>query len=150
MLQLPNSNVRAADRIDHLVHDLVRRLRPLERTELGCCGVTLAQALVLRVLGARGTAKMSDLAAELGVARSTATRLIAPLARRGLVRRRCVESDGRAVCVELTDEGAELAAYIVACGQRQASSILERIPPERRDGALDGLETFVEAVRRCC
>ena len=63
---------------------LVRQLRILDRQESSCCGLPFAQGMVVQVLR-EGGRRMSDVARELGVAQSTATRLVAPLERSGLV-----------------------------------------------------------------
>src|SRR2546425_8879871 len=60
------------------------------------------QALVLL---AESELRMSELAARLGVAESTATRLVARLEATKLVRRRSSEPDRRAVVAELTPAG---------------------------------------------
>ncbi len=70
--------------------------------------VTLAQYRVLVELAARGPMRLSDLAAVLGVDRSTATRMSDRLARKGLVCRRRLGEDRRGVRVSLSHAGREL------------------------------------------
>ena len=62
-----------------LCSTLVRRLRLLERSELSCCGIPMSQAMVLQTLQANPEGqRMSEIAEALGVAQSTATRLVEP------------------------------------------------------------------------
>jgi DNA-binding MarR family transcriptional regulator len=123
------------DRLTRLSTELVRRLQLLERQELAaCCGVPLSRSVVLKVLDRRGARRMSALAEELGVAQSTATRLVEPLVAEGLVERRRAPDDGRAVEVALTAEGSRRTRTVVAGSRR----------------CCDGLELVVRAVSDCC
>ena len=113
---------RQTDRLTRLSTELVRRLQLLERQELAaCCGVPLSRSVVLRVLARRGDRRMSELAEELGVAQSTATRLVEPLVAEGLVERRRARDDRRAVEVALTAEGARRAQTVQAGSRRCCS-----------------------------
>lgn len=142
---------RQADRLTRLSTELVRRLQLLERQELAaCCGVPLSRSVVLRVLARRGDRRMSALAEDLGVAQSTATRLVEPLVAEGLVERRRARDDGRAVEVALTAEGSRRARTVQAGSRRCCDGILERIPADRRQQVIDSLELVVRAVSDCC
>jgi DNA-binding MarR family transcriptional regulator len=139
------------DRLTRLSTELVRRLQLLERQELAsCCGVPLSRSVVLRVLDRRGDQRMSALAEELGVAQSTATRLVEPLVADGLVERRRARDDGRAVEVALTAEGHRRAKTVLTGSRRCCEGILERIPADRRQQVIDSLELVVRAVSDCC
>lgn len=142
---------RQTDRLTRLSTELVRRLQLLERQELAaCCGVPLSRSVVLRVLARRGDRRMSALAEDLGVAQSTATRLVEPLVAEGLVERRRARDDGRAVEVALTAEGSRRARTVQAGSRRCCDGILERIPADRRQQVIDSLELVVKAVSDCC
>lgn len=134
-----------------LCSELVRRLRLLERSEFACCGVPMSRAMVLRVLAADACGcRMSRVADSLGVAQSTATRLVEPLEREGLVERCSDTDDGRAVVAVLTDEGWELARQLVDRSQIWSHAILQRIPPAQREGVIESLQKVVDAVEGCC
>lgn len=146
-MQVNNSSERLAD----LCSELVRRLRLLERTEVACCGVPLSQAMVLQTLHDAGSAeRMSAVAAALGVAQSTATRLVDPLVREGLVRREPDPEDGRVVVIRLTDRGRCTAQELETRSQRWSMNILQRIPETEHKQVLTALETVVGAVNECC
>jgi DNA-binding MarR family transcriptional regulator len=70
--------------------------------------VTLTQYRTMVVLAGRGPQHTADLATELGIKPSTATRLCDRLVHRGLVQRRQGHNDRRVVWVLLTDSGKEL------------------------------------------
>jgi DNA-binding MarR family transcriptional regulator len=67
--------------------------------------LTLSQYSLLAPLAPVGSARISHLAAEAGIAPSTASRILDALERRGLVRRAPSREDRRGVVVSLTDAG---------------------------------------------
>jgi DNA-binding MarR family transcriptional regulator len=140
-----------SERLGELCTALVRRLRLLERTELSCCGIPMSQAMVLQTLEARPEGqKMSEIADALGVAQSTATRLVEPLVREDRVERRAAPDDGRAVIVQLTDRGRRAANELSALSNRWCQAILQRIPTDQQQSVITALETVVGAVNDCC
>jgi len=130
---------------------LIRRLRLLERTELSCCGIPMSQAMVLQTLQADPEGqRMSEIAEALGVAQSTATRLVEPLVREERVERRPAPDDGRAVVICLTDKGRNAALELSRLSQRWSEGILQRIPGNEQEAVIQALETVVKAVNDCC
>ena len=69
--------------------------------------LTLSQYALLEGLSDRHVARVQELAAEAGVAPSTATRILDALERRGIVRRTRSSEDRRAVAVSLTRRGEQ-------------------------------------------
>jgi DNA-binding MarR family transcriptional regulator len=108
--------------------------------------VDLAQADALEVLAMKGPSKMSELAAELRVDASAATRTARRLADSGLIERSTPESDGRAVVVSLSDEGRELCAELVSRGRAAMASLLDEFEPEEQEQLAALLERFVKAI----
>ena len=138
-------------RLSGLTTGLVRGLKLLERTELACCGLPVSQSMVLQSLASISKPKrMSEIAAALGVAQSTATRFVDPLVRQNLVERRPASDDGRAIVIALTPEGRDIAEEVVAGSLRCSKGILERIPVEQQQQVVEALETVVAAVTECC
>lgn len=74
----------------------------------GAGRLTLSQYGLLVPLAGGGAARVSELAAQAGVAPSTATRILDGLQRRGIVRRTRSRVDRRAVTVTLTEAGERL------------------------------------------
>ena len=128
---------------------LVRQLRILDRQESSCCGLPFAQGLVVQVLR-QGSLRMSAVASELGVAQSTATRLVAPLERSKLVTRRPAPQDGRVVEVGLTPLGQEVAADLHGGLTRCCEDLLDKIPASRREQVVESLELISGAAGACC
>lgn len=118
---------------------------------MACCGVPMSQAMVLQTLqGDDGGQRMSAMAEALGVAQSTATRLVEPLVDQGMIKRQPAPDDGRAVVIRLTPKGHRTAAELARLSQRWSQSILQRIPSDQQGQIITALETVVEAVNDCC
>jgi DNA-binding MarR family transcriptional regulator len=75
--------------------------------------VTLPQYRALVILAGSGPRRIVDLAADLNVQPSTATRMCDRLARKGLVEREAQAGDRRVVCVVLRDAGRELVGTMM-------------------------------------
>ncbi len=139
-----------SQRLGELCSALVRRLRLLERSELSCCGIPMSQAMVLQTLEARREGqRMSEVAEALGVAQSTATRLVEPLVKEGRVERGPAPDDGRAVVIRLTEKGRHAARELSIISSRWSQGVLQRIPTEQQQGVIAALEAVVDAVNDC-
>jgi DNA-binding MarR family transcriptional regulator len=99
-----------ADLLDGLVLTSFTVIALLSRTAAEH-DMSLTQLRMLAVLRDR-TPAMADLAAFLGLERSSVSGLIDRAARRGLVQRVASSDDGRSVQVSLTADGHRLAAQV--------------------------------------
>ncbi len=126
--------------------DLVRRLQLLERDAKSPLGLTLPQAHALHALRGAGSLRMQELAASLGLAQSTVTRLVAPLKRMTLLDRRPDRKDGRATRAFLTDEGVATADKVEDADRLLYQRILERLPGTRRAEVVAAVELLHDAV----
>jgi DNA-binding MarR family transcriptional regulator len=89
--------------------------------------VTLTQYRSLVVLASRGPQRTTELAAELGIQPSTATRLCDRLLARGFVRRQPGETDRRVVLVVLTDAGRSLVGQAMSGRRELLTGLLRRV-----------------------
>lgn len=125
-----------------------------QRDEAFCLGFTTTQAYLLCELLCGGDLTMAELGGRLGLARSTMTRVIDALERRGVVARRATAGDRRAVLVGLTDEGRRQAEELAGCFKDVWERVIERIPAERREQVTDAIRLLLRAVedvwQRCC
>jgi DNA-binding MarR family transcriptional regulator len=108
--------------------------------------VTLAQYRVLIELAGRGPQRIADLAALLGVDRSTATRMCDRLARKRLVARRRVSTDRRGVRVALSRSGRELIAEVSRRRRAEIAAIFRRMPRANHGAALGALRGFADCA----
>ena len=84
-----------------------QRMGQLVERELAADGVASADYAVLSLVGLRGPARLTEVAAELGMPLTTASDALRRLEARGHVRRSRNPDDGRSVLVELTDAGGD-------------------------------------------
>jgi DNA-binding MarR family transcriptional regulator len=91
--------------------------------------VTLAQFRTLMVLASRGPQRAVDVATELGVNPSTATRMCDRLVRKGLIRRSRRAGDRRVVRLTLTPAGRELVDEVTRRRRQELSRLVAAIPP---------------------
>lgn len=135
------------------IRALVRRFSLAERSDMGCCGMTVAQAATLQAL-ADGALRLGQLSKRLGIAASTLTRNISRLEDRGLLRRVDDPDDGRAQRVDLTAAGHAAAAEVDLQEIEFARSILECLPHGSVASTLEGFSQLLAAVRlateHCC
>ncbi len=109
--------------------------------------VTLPQFRALVVLDhGGGSCRVGDLAAELRVKPSTATRLCDRLVRRGLVARHVDEANRREVAITLTAAGKRLVERVTEVRRLEIGAIVARIPPGKRRTIVEGLAAFRDAA----
>jgi DNA-binding MarR family transcriptional regulator len=124
-----------------------------ERADVACCGVTVAQSAALETLR-DGPLPLGALGRRLGVTPSTLSRNVDRLETAGLVRRRQDPGDGRSSRVSLTRKGQAAARDLERQEVAFARTVLERLPPGRREvvsGAFRELLVAVrEATEACC
>jgi DNA-binding MarR family transcriptional regulator len=99
--------------------------------------LTLAQLRVLLVLRAQGPCRMSDIAAVLGIALSTATGIVDNLVRKELAVRETEPQDRRLVICRLSDQGQELINRLWMSGQFQIGRLLEGLTRTQLEKAAD-------------
>ncbi len=126
--------------------DLIRRLQLLEREVKADVGVTLPQAHAIHALMDAGSLRMQELAAELGLAQSTVTRLVTPLKRMGLLDRRPDSNDGRATRAFLTEKGMVLVDALFRVDRELYDGLLERLPENRRAEVVAAIALLHEVV----
>lgn len=117
-----------------------------------CCGtVSAAQCAALQEL-LRGPRDVGRLAAVMGVAQSSMTRLVDGLEKRGWVERYRAGDDRRRVEVVLTAAGRKEASRLSGLTEETLSTIRQRIPQEKREQVLESLTLLRAAIEeaRCC
>jgi DNA-binding MarR family transcriptional regulator len=90
--------------------------------------VTLAQSRALILMAIRGPQRVIDIAEDLGVAPSTATRMCDRLVRKGMLRRYRATSDRREVRAALTAVGKAFVAEITTRRRDDLAHVADAIP----------------------
>ncbi len=107
--------------------------------------VSTVQLRALTVLQGMPGTNLGRLAEAMGVALSTASRLVERLVAAVLVDRRTSEVNRREVVLRLTEHGADTLSRYDAIRIEGMHRILEQLPPENRDAVLTGLRVLVRA-----
>jgi DNA-binding MarR family transcriptional regulator len=143
MTPRPAARVRSFRRI-------LRQFERAQRFQLeeqdACCGLSIAQCHPLLEIRELGEATTGDLARRLKLDKSTLSRSIDGLVRRGLVRRKTHENDRRFLPLTLTARGRRLCDEINRRNDRRYERILRRIPQPERDELIRLFELLVQAM----
>ena len=135
-----------------LLRVLVRHLGLLEKSEAGCCGITLSQCHAQVEIGRRGSMNLNDLADLMEVDKSTMSRTINALVEAGMVTRALDNIDRRYVVIQLTQDGQRFFENTETSMERYYQTILNRIPADKRDGVIESLTLLTSAIGHdtCC
>jgi DNA-binding MarR family transcriptional regulator len=127
---------------------LAREIRCCSRDEAICQNVTFHQFIILDAVAKKGELGLADLHQILSVEKSTTTRLVNPLIRRGLLKREQAKHDSRAATLSLTGEGAETHRKVWLCLAEFFGGITRSIPEGQRAEVLEAVKVFSGAMRK--
>lgn len=140
--------------MDQLVADTRHASRQMVR-ELGFLGhawgpdrLSHSACHALIELDRHGPLTVSDISSLLRIDRSTASRLITDLIRRGWTRSEAGESDRRQKRLHLTEAGRLQLQRVDADASAQVSRALESLDPAEREAAVLGLKLYAKALTR--
>ena len=133
-----------------LIGELSRALRCCQQEESFCLDLTLSQFFILHTIAGKGQIPLAELHDILAVEKSTTTRMVSPLIRRGLVEQERSKHDSRALNLSLTDQGGEIYERIWACLAEFLDTIQKGIPAAERKKIYGATQTFLNAVQGAC
>jgi len=138
--------------IRDLFRTVARDMGLFDKNEATCCGVTTAQNRTILELGYGGTVSLLDLAAQLGVDKSTMSRTVEHLVRAKLVERRQDDENRRYVKVSLTERGQAIFREMDEKLSRYYEAILSAIPDKKREQVQESALLMAAAIERvaCC
>jgi len=125
---------------------LTRELISELKTSVKCCGVTLVQCHTLLAIADIQPINISDLAAELGLDKSTSSRTIDTLVRLGMVERAIESGNRRQASLSLTPSGQDEVRRIDEVSDRYYREILAQLPEEEQDAVYQGMICFSQAL----
>ena len=135
---------------------LAQVMRCCCRDEAFCEGVTFHQFMILDAVAKEKELHMADLHKLLSVEKSTTTRLVNPLIKKGLIRRDKAAHDSRAVKLTLTNKGKETHKKVLMCLTDFFQRMLGNIPAKKRAEVLESVKIFIAAIKNsangcgCC
>jgi MarR family transcriptional regulator, 2-MHQ and catechol-resistance regulon repressor len=115
--------------------ELVRVYQFRDRDRICCHDISVTQCYALEALVRRGPSGLNDLAAELYLDKSTASRVVATLERKRYVSRSPHPDDKRAIVLSVTSAGRRLHDRIRTDLIAEARDLLQDFEPEVREGA---------------
>jgi len=132
--------------LDFALSDLVLALG-LHRPDRTPCGqpLSVSEGLTLLALDVTGPLVQRDLAFALKLEKSTVSRLVDGLARRGFVERDPHPQDGRQLLVGLTDVGRRQVTALRATRTARMAGLLAAVPADQRDAVVKAVRLLVEA-----
>ena len=107
--------------------------------------LTVPQCIVLLEIGRRRESTVGDLAAHLGLDKSTLSRTVDVLIAKELARREPFPNDRRYNRVTLSEEGCRIHSSLDAAQDLRIEAVLAEVSPERRAELLRSFEFLVEA-----
>ena len=135
---------------------LAQVMRCCCRDEAFCEGVTFHQFMILDAVAKEKELHLADLHKILSVEKSTTTRLVNPLIKKGLIRRDKAAHDSRAVKLTLTNKGKETHKKVLMCLTDFFQRMLGNIPAKKRAEVLESVKIFIAAIKNsangcgCC
>lgn len=131
--------------------------------EIRCCSqdetffgaLTFNQFIILDLVAQKKEMPLADLHGLLAVEKSTTTRLLNPLVRKGLLTRDKSSHDSRAAKLRLTPEGKSIHKKVWSCLDVFFQGILNNLPESRKSEVLESVKAFINAIRatmdqNCC
>lgn len=110
--------------------------------------VSTSQTFALHELDVAGPMSQRDLAQRLYLDKSTVSRMVADLERKGLVERERDPGNRRLYRLRITDRGSAAHARIGAHFHRHYLRWMAAMTPSERDALVVGLPALVRAIRR--
>lgn len=126
----------------------MQRLIVGHASEFAEVDVTMAQAKVLYVAMAAGQLRMTELAARLGIAASSASEIVERLVELGLLDRVADPGDRRQVVITATPAAVDLLERFRELNQRQLRELLGRLDGDELAIVDQSLEIFHRAIDR--
>jgi MarR family 2-MHQ and catechol resistance regulon transcriptional repressor len=137
---------RDALALHEAVADLVRVYQFRDRDRICCHDVSVTQCYALETIVAHGPLRLSALAERLFLDKSTTSRVVSTLVRKGYVEQRADAEDGRATTLSATRQGQRLCARITDDLVDQQRQLLQDLDPDVRAGVVQVLRRLAHAA----
>lgn len=109
--------------------------------------MSTSQAQALQVLGQVEGIPQQALAEELGLDKSTTSRLVTQLVERGWVAKSVNPQNRREAQLGLTERGRAVLAEVLLTASARFQTIWQQIPPAKRPQVLDSLSLLTDVLR---
>ena len=137
---------RDAAELHAAVADLVRVYQFRDRDRICCHDISITQCYALETLAEHGPLRLGALAERLFLDKSTTSRVVAALVKKGYVEQAADAQDGRAIALSATRKGRGLCARITDDLVEQQKRLLEDLDPEVRTGVVRVVRRLAQAA----
>ena len=137
---------RDAAALQTAVADLVRVYQFRDRDRICCHDISVTQCYALETLVEHGPLRLSALADRLFLDKSTTSRVVGTLVKKGYVEQGADPQDGRAIALNATRKGRSLCARITDDLVDQQKQLLQDLDPEVRSGVVQVLRRLAKAA----
>jgi MarR family transcriptional regulator, 2-MHQ and catechol-resistance regulon repressor len=152
-----NALDRDAADLHAAVADLVRVYQFRDRDRICCHDISVTQCYALETLVEHGPLRLSALADRLFLDKSTTSRVVGTLVKKGYVEQGADAQDGRAIALNATRNGRSLCARITDDLVDQQKQLLQDLDPDVRAGVVRVLRRLAQAAdarfrsgKACC
>lgn len=137
---------RQAESLYEALSELVRVYQFRDRDRICCHDVSVTQCHALEALSRRGPSTLNDLAEELYLDKSTASRVVSALERKGYVAKRRDPKDARAFALTVSAAGRRLYHRIRKDLVAEDRALIADFDPEVRDAAAQIIRRLARAA----
>lgn len=135
-----------AQALNKAVSELVRVYQFRDRTSICYYDISVTQCYALSAVIRHGPMTLNELAAELFLDKSTASRVVRSLARKGYVSRTADPEDARALRLVATRKGRGLEARIVRDLIEEMKALVSDYDPETRRATAELISRLARAA----
>lgn len=137
---------RDAQALQAAVADLVRVYQFRDRDRICCHDISVTQCHALEALVDHGPMRLSDLTERLFLDKSTTSRVVHTLVKKGYVEQRSDATDGRATALHPTIRGRRLHERITDDLVEQQKQLLQDLDPEIRGAVVNVILRLARAA----
>jgi MarR family 2-MHQ and catechol resistance regulon transcriptional repressor len=137
---------RDAIALQAAVAELVRVYQFRDRDRICCHDISVTQCYALETLVDHGPMRLGSLADRLFLDKSTTSRVVATLVKKGYVEQRADEVDGRATALQATVSGRRLCKRITDGLIEQQKQLLQDLDPDVREGVVKVIRGLARAA----
>lgn len=136
-----------AEALNAAVSQLVRVYQFRDRDRICCYDISVTQCYALEALVERGPSRSQALADALMLDKSTTTRVVDALVKKGYVVRQAEAEDARALALSVTREGRALYERINNELVEQQASLIKGLDPEVRRASIEVIRRLARAAQ---
>jgi MarR family 2-MHQ and catechol resistance regulon transcriptional repressor len=128
------------------VAELVRVYQFRDRDRICCHDISVTQCYALETIVEQGPMRLGALTERLFLDKSTTSRVVAALVKKGYVEQRADASDGRAIALHVTSSGRRLYRRITDDLVAQQEQLLQDLTPDVREGVVKVIRGLARAA----